>query len=96
MHSVLIGILVGGLVAGSGKEKVRRPLALAAVGVSTVWILYVVSTWDGYPQTFGANGTNGLINSFNDRATDLATLVSGTLAYLCQKRSDGISAAPPE
>lgn len=91
-----IGILIGGLVAGSGgKETVKSPLAFAAAAASVVWVLYLGSTWLDYPETIGANGPNGLIDQFRDRATNMSTVVSGTLAYLSQKRSDKVSIAPP-
>jgi hypothetical protein len=33
----------------------------------------------------GANGHNGLIDQFNDRASELSTVVSAALAYICNK-----------
>jgi hypothetical protein len=86
IHSVLLAILIGGLFARpSREERVRLPLAFTAIAFSVLWVLYISSTWRGYPLTVGANGPNGIGDQLTDRSTEISTLVSGILAYLCKK-----------
>jgi hypothetical protein len=94
VHCVLMGLLVGGLFAKpSMGEVVKMPLVVTALGISVVWVLFISSTWIGYPG-IGADGPDGLINQFSDRATELSALVSGTLAYLCNKGKVSSEAIP--
>ena len=88
-HGVLIGILVGALAARpKGRQEIRPGLAIVSIVISGLWVLYIGSTWVGYPEGIGANGPDGLIDQFNDRALQLSTLVSGTLAYLSNKHAN--------
>src|SRR5208282_4196278 len=71
IHSVLLAILIGGLFARpSRNEQVRLPLAFTAIAFSVLWVLYISSTWRGYPLTVGANGPNGIIDQLTDRSTE--------------------------
>jgi Trk-type K+ transport system membrane component len=86
VHSVLLAALLGGLFARPGTTKqVKVYYAIPMIVFSLVWALYIGAAWVGYPAEVGANGPNGLIDQFNDRASELSIVVSGALAYICNK-----------
>lgn len=86
VHSVLLAVLMGGLFAKPSKEeRIKLPLAVTSIGFSVIWVVYISLIWNGYPISISANGSNGLIDQFTDRSTELSTVVSGVLAYLCRK-----------
>jgi|HubBroStandDraft_4_1064222.scaffolds.fasta_scaffold175990_2 hypothetical protein len=87
VHSVLLAGLIGGLFAKPSKPQQQVKFAFAAtmIGCCALWAIYMGAAWLGYPNEIGANGLNGLIDQFNDRATEFSSLVAAALAYLSNK-----------
>lgn len=87
IHSVLLGGLMGGLFAKPARprQQIKFVFGAVSIGFCLLWVAYIGAAWIGYPTEIGANGKNGLIDQFNDRASQFSALVAAALAYLPNK-----------
>ena len=83
IHSMPIGILVGGLFAQARARSVTPRITWAALILSGIWALLIAEPWVSFPSSdFLANN---LIDELNARSSDMSFLLAGILGYFTAK-----------